>query len=173
MIGHRAQKIDEDEEKYNTLALANKRVKGYVISEADYMTYVESSRDPAKPSIMHFRPSLQWEAKARFANIVPHIEFSYDNLVKVIHDAIDSVAPDASEERIIFSEKEDNVMPQEEFNQLRAETEALAKSIIEKDNNQMGKVVGIIEQYLGRKIAEAVPSDGERMKLLKEELERF
>ena len=174
LIGHRAVRRDpedEDEEAtYSTLALSNKRVRQYLISEVDYMAYVEASRDPNKRSILHFKASPNWDAKARFPNIVPHIELSYDNIVTAIHNAIDSVTDNATEERIVFSEQEDQVMEEKAFNELHEETEKLAKEIIAENENNLGTVVRTIEHYLGKKLAKATPSDGERVKLLKEAL---
>ena len=175
MIGHRAERIDpeDDDIRYNSLALSNKRVRQYLMSEVDYMTYIESSRDPSKRSIMHFRSSMQWEAKARFPNIVASTELSYKNLVQAISNAIHSVAEDATEERIVFAEKEDEAMSASELATLIEATEAIAESLISKDDNNMAKIVKLRDDYIGKKLSDATPTDGARIALFKEALEQL
>lgn len=172
LLGHRAVKTDDDKIQYNTLALNNKKVKGYIMSEVDIMAYVASARGGETSSRMFFRSSQEWEAKARFKEIAESAPFSYDDLVKVVHEAVVKVEPDATDERIDFYDENNKaIYTVEDFNKLKNETELIAKNLIDADANSMGKVVETIDKYLGKKIGNAVPSDGERMELLKEALQ--
>ena len=172
LLGHRAVKTDDDKIQYNTLALNNKKVKGYIMSEVDIMAYVASARGGETSSRMFFRSSQEWEAKARFKEIAESAPFSYDDLVKVVHEAVVKVEPDATDERIDFYDENNKATyTVEDFNKLKNETELIAKNLIDADANSMGKVVETIDKYLGKKIGNAVPSDGERMELLKEALQ--
>lgn len=172
VIGHAEIKIDpEDEEnRYATLGI-NKKVKKIVLGLLDVFAYVESSRDPLQPNIMHFRSAKGWEAKARFANIVPSIEFSYENLVKAISDAVEGIA--TTETHRAYYEEEKIDVDEAEFMDLRHSTEKIARSIIENDANKVNEVVNLIQSTLGKKLEEATISDYQGVKVLKEELERI
>ena len=179
LIGHRTEKYDDEDtdkdNKYNTIALNNKKIKQYLMSEVDYAAYVESSRDPSKPSIMHFRPSKKWEAKARFAHIVSSIEFSYENLVKAINDAVEKESNETLDTKINYhdDEVESEDISQNDFQELAKRVEQKARGIINNNSEKASEVISTIEQYLGKKIAEATLGDAQRMKLLEEALEKI
>lgn len=174
VIGHRTQKVDSDTEvQYNTLALNNKRVKGYVMGELDVLAAIESSRDPMQPSIMHFRASKEWDAGARFKNIVPSVEFSYENLVKAIHDSVQAEGNVVSDEKHNYYEEEKFEITEEDFKILKADTEAKAKSILTDDPDKMSEILQLIDTTLGKKISETVAKDARVLTILREELDRF
>lgn len=172
VIAHAEIKIDPEDEdnRYATLGI-NKKVKKIVIGLLDVLAYVESSRDPMQPNIMHFRGAKGWEAKARFANIVPEIEFNYENLVKAITDAVKDIA--TTDHHKDYYEETAIKITEQEFANLKESTEALAKQIITNDENKMNEVVQLIDITLGKKLSESVFSDAMKIKVLKEELERL
>ena len=171
VIGHRTQKVDNDTEvQYNTLALNNKRVKGYVMGELDVLAAVESSRDPSQPSIMHFRASKEWDAGARFGNIVPSIEFNYKNLVKAIHDAVEAEGGVITDEKTNYYEKEPG-MEQAEFESLKTACESKARELIATDETRMEEILTVIDNVLGRKISECTINEAALLEVLKEELD--
>lgn len=169
VIGHRSQKTDSETEiQYNTLALNNKRVKGYVMGELDVLAAVESSRDPMQSSVMHFRASKEWDAGSRFKNIVPKIDFSYENLVEAIHNAVEQDATTDKKQNYYDQEKKEYT--EEEFQSLKQQCEMKAKSIIEQDDSKMNDVLKAIQDTLGKKISESTIKDAALMQVLLDEL---
>ena len=132
------------------------------------MAYVETSRDSTTPSIMHFRSSELWEAKARFEKIVPSTIFSYDHLVKAIHDAVQGVAT-TSERQSYIHEDEFPAISQAEFETLLREVNELAQMGIEKHG--LPTIQTLVREVLaGRKLSETTIDDYEIIRLLGEKL---
>jgi hypothetical protein len=171
IVAHADLKIDPEDEdnRYATLGI-NKKVKKIVVGLLDILTYVESSRDPSIPNLLHFRAGQGWEAKCRFANIKPVVEFSYENLVNAIEEASSSYA--TAEHHKDYFHDEDDSISHEEIEALKAEITEMAKQKIE----QMGDsqpILQLIDQTLAKKIAECTPQDYQGLNVLKEELDRI
>lgn len=87
----------------------------------------------------------------RFKYIVPSIEFSYDNLVKALNDAIDKEAA-VTGGKFVTSEREaQNVTLSYDYDALRAEFEEITSTLIQKDSNYYPpRIVQIVDKYLGK-----------------------
>lgn len=172
IVAHESKKVDPDDEenRYSTLAI-NKKVKGIVIGLLDILTYVDANRDPDSPNTMHFRSSENWEAKSRFANIVPSAVFNYDNLEKAIHDAVDGIATKEEHKDYYGGDDSTDSVSQEEYEKLRDKVLEVAVAKI----NEMGQgpVVELISITLGKKISETNIHDWEPLKALLIELENL
>lgn len=119
------------------------------------------------------------ECKSRFKMIEPVIEFSYDNLVKALNDAIDKEAAltdgayvTEEKEKIAETKTYDYDSLIEEFQQI------IGKIMEDKSNNttNSAKITQVIETYLGKgkKIVEATRDQAELIYLIVDELkEKF
>lgn len=168
LLAHDTSKQDEEDEKvrYATLNF-NKKVKRIVMGLLDLLVYVEMKRGE-DDRIMHFQSSELWEAKTRFADIEPSAIFSYDNFVKVFHNAIDRVA--TVEEREDFSSRGSQMPSEEEFIAYLEELNALAMYIIE-ESGEVEQVQNLIGKHLnGRKLGQADLEDYYMLKNLEEDL---
>lgn len=168
LLAHDTSKQDEEDEKvrYATLNF-NKKVKRIVMGLLDLLVYVEMKRGE-DDRIMHFQSSELWEAKTRFADIEPSAIFSYDNFVKVFHNAIDKVA--TVEEREDFSSRGTQMPSEEEFIAYLEELNALAMYIIE-ESGEVEQVQNLIGKHLnGRKLGQADLEDYYMLKNLEEDL---
>lgn len=168
LLAHDTSKQDEEDDKikYSTLNF-NKKVKRVVMGLLDLLIYVEMKRGE-EARIMHFQPSELWEAKTRFANIEPSATFSYDNFVKVFHDAIDKVATVDKRENITSTGSQ---LPSEkEFENYLASVNELAMATIDK-TGKVSEVQALINKHLsGKKLSQAELQDYYLIKNLEEEL---
>lgn len=164
-------KVDpEDEENYYATLDINKRVKKIVMALLDVLIFVEASRHPEKPNIMHFKSSEKWEAKERFPHIVESAIFSYENLVKAIEDALKPVAT-TTESKDYYSEEELEEVSDEEFERYKQELISYATNIAHTKGQQ--KVVDLINTTIGKKLSDAVPEDLALMKVIESELKTY
>lgn len=141
----------------------NKKVKAIVMGLLDQLIYVEGSRDPNEPSIMHFKGSAYWEAKSRFPNMIAEDVLSYDNLVRAIEDSVRGVATSNTWNREEHTVDKATVT-QEEFDSLRENLLQLAASKIESVGQ--APVLEEINTTLMKKISETDLSDYEMMTVL-------
>jgi len=170
IVGHEKSVVDkETEEQFMDINIANKRIKQYIVSMLDVLMYVEKTRDPAEPNIVYFKTTEKAEAKSRFPNIVPKIEFNYENVEKAI---LDSVGDDAIEGIIEYREENED-FSKEEFEELARYCEEKGKAIIAKDESKFNDVVQTIERTLGKKIGEATLRDVPLLRILKDELDQI
>jgi|GEM_PF-4736433 len=165
IIGHAAVKKDElnEEIKYRSLNF-NKKVKGIIMGLLDQLIYVESSRDPREPSIMHFKGSAYWEAKSRFPNIVAEDILSYENLVKAIQNSVKDVATTSDWDRKDPAAIEGVSSTQREFEEIRQSAIDIASSKIESVGQS--PVIEEINTTLMKKISETDISDVDMLKVL-------
>jgi len=171
LVAHAHLKQDEEDEKikYATLGF-NKKVKQIMMGLLDILIYVEANRDPLEPNIMHFRSSKFWEAKSRFANIVPSAIFSYDNLERAIADATKGVAKRSDSAGIEKHADSEVRISEADFCELKKATIAAAEKAIERAGQPV--VLEEINVALaGRKISETDISYVSALKLLKDKLE--
>lgn len=169
VIAHADLKVDpEDEERrYATLGF-NKKVKKIVMGMLDVLGYVEASRLPENPNLLHFRSSEFWEAKCRFSNMTETIELSYDNIVKAVHDAVGN---NSVEEHKDYYHQDSIEIPQEVIDSLKEKITTIAQEKIEEYG--VPKVVKLIEDTLGKKVAECTVHDYEGLVVLEEEIARL
>ena len=166
-------KVDpEDEENYYATLDFNKRVKKIVMAALDVLIFVEASRHPDKPNIMHFRSSEKWEAKERFPLIVDSAVFSYENLVKAISDALEPVAT-TKETKDYYSEDTSKVneVTEENFMKYKQELIAFATAVANRKGQQ--KVVDLINTTIGKKLSETTIEDISLMKVIELELREY
>lgn len=168
LLAHDTSKQDEEDDKikYATLNF-NKKVKRIIMGLLDLLIYVEMKRGE-EDRIMHFQPSELWEAKTRFSNIEPSATFSYDNFVKVFHNAIDGIATREKREDITSTGSQ---LPSEsEFEAYLTSINELAMEVID-ETGKVAEVQALINKHLsGRKLGQAELQDYYLLKNLEEEL---
>jgi hypothetical protein len=171
IIGHAAVKQDENNPdiKYRSMTF-NKKVKAIVMGLLDQLIYVEGSRDPNEPSIMHFKGSAYWEAKSRFPNIVAEDILSYENLERAIQNSVGAVATSNKWDREANT-SEKQTYSQSEFEKLREELIQLASAKIEALGQ--APVLEEINTTLMKKISETDLSDYEMMTVLQSRLKNM
>ena len=118
-------------------------------------------------------PDDSIECKCRFAQIAPCIDFSYDNLVNALHDAIDKEGA-TNDNKFITDEREERTQATTyDYDELTAEFSALVGQLMNKNQAYFApKITAIVDKYLGKgkKVSEATIEQAEFIHLINEEI---
>ena len=124
---------------------------------------------------LFMRETPRFVAGSRFKYIPDSIEFTYDNLVKAISDAIDKEAAE-HDNKFVTNERKNEYAEHElqmpKFADMKAEAEVLFGSLTQKDASNRNKISKIIQEYLGagKKFSETTEADAEKVWLIIQEL---
>ena len=183
LISHSTDKVikNENGEEYNriTPTLDN---RGKLICErtCDIIGYSRAVETPeGKSTRLYLRGTPRFVAGSRFKYVPDFIEFSYDNLVNAIMDAIDKEA--AENNNKFVTEKQSNLHTQEvkvyNFEELTQKFQSIVEKLMSGDKAQenSNKIVTIVETHLGKgkKVSECTPSQAELLDLIVYDLEHL
>ena len=124
---------------------------------------------------LFMRETPRFVAGSRFKYIPDSIDFTYDNLVKAISDAIDKEAAE-HDNKFVTNERKNEYAEHElqmpKFADMKAEAEVLFGSLTQKDASNRNKISKIIQEYLGagKKFSETTEADAEKVWLIIQEL---
>lgn len=124
---------------------------------------------------LFMRETPRFVAGSRFKYIPDSIEFTYDNLVKAISDAIDKEAAE-HDNKFVTDERKNEYAEHElqmpKFSEMKAEAEVLFGSLTQKDAANRNKISKIIQEYLGagKKFSDTTEADAEKVWLIIQEL---
>lgn len=133
----------------------------------------EVTEDGRKVTRLYMRESPRYMAGSRFAFTPDSIEFSYDNLVKAISDAIDKQA-EATGGKFITDER-NQVKDQDieyDFDALKDEFQDLVGQLMTKNQSNSVKITSVVDKYLGKgkKVSECNPEQSEQIDLINNDL---
>ena len=168
IIAHPNQKQEDvegqkEKNQYWDLAV-NKKIKGIAIGIMDLLIFVEHNRRPDVPNVAHFYASDSWEAKTRFANIVPSVEFSYENIKNAIAAAAGANASPVVERTLIDKVQ----VSTEDFFALKEDVNLLAQQKVASAG--LEPVKEKINYVLAKPLSQTDIADYERLLILQEEL---
>ncbi len=183
LISHATDKTFKDESgvEYNKIVpTLDKRANNIVARMADIIGYSRAITDDKgnNKTILFMRGTQRYEAGSRFKYTPDYIEFTYDNLVNAIADAIDKQAKEDGNE--LFTDKRENAYIDTtshlDFDELMNEFNELIKTF-SKDEKQMDeyyapRITQIINKLLGvgKKVNEMSRDQVEQLSLIIEEL---
>lgn len=185
MISHATDKsfVDETGKEYNKIVpTLEKKATNIVSRMADIIGYSRTIEDEeGKASTKLFmRGTPRFMAGSRFKYTPDYIDFSYDNLVNAIKDAIDKQAEENGGQYITdtHSNLHQEVYQELDFDQLKDEFDNTIRSIIsscdeEKFNSYyQPRIIQITDKYLGKgnKVASLNRDQVEPLSLVVEEL---
>ena len=183
LISHGTDKTfkDENGNEYNKIVpTLDKRANNIVARMADIIGYSRAVTDNEgnDKTLLFMRGTQRFEAGSRFKYTPDYIEFSYDNLVNAIADAIDKQAAEDGKE--LFTDERDNnyvdTSAELDFDELMKD---FNKCIDEfsKDEEKMGtyyapRITQIIDKYLGKgkKVNEMNRDQVEQLALIVEDI---
>ena len=183
LISHGTDKTfkDENGNEYNKIVpTLDKRANNIVARMADIIGYSRAVTDNEgnDKTLLFMRGTQRFEAGSRFKYTPDYIEFSYDNLINAIADAIDKQAEEDGKE--LFTDERDNnyidTSAELNFDELMKE---FNKHIDEfsKDEEKMGtyyapRITQIIDKYLGKgkKVNEMNRDQVEQLALIVEDI---
>ena len=161
LISHATDKVFKDEsgQEYNKIVpTLDKRSNNIVARMADIIGYSRSVTDAEgnDKTLLFMRGTQRFEAGSRFKYIPDYIDFTYENLVNAIADAIDKQAEEDGKE-LFTDERENNYIDTSshlDFDELMEEFKKLVDKFSE-DEEKMAtyyapRITQIIDNYLGK-----------------------
>lgn len=183
LISHATDKAFKDETgaEYNKIVpTLDKRANNIVARMADIIGYSRAVTDEKgnNKTILFMRGTQRYEAGSRFKYTPDYIEFSYDNLVNAIAEAIDKQAKEDGEE--LFTDERENAYRDTsshlDFDELmKAFQDIIAE--FSKDEEKMEtyyapRITQIIDKFLGKgkKVNEMSRDQVEQLALIVDDL---
>ena len=163
LISHATDKVFKDEagNEYNKIVpTLDKRANNIVARMADIIGYsrIVTDKEGNNLTKLFMRGTPRYEAGSRFKYTPNYIDFSYDNLVSAISDAIDKQAQEDGKE--FFTDKKSNLYEDTtkdlNFDELMKNCNDLIKGMIDNNSEEVFKefyqprIVQITDRYLGR-----------------------
>jgi hypothetical protein len=163
LISHATDKTFKDESgtEYNKIVpTLDKRANNIVARMADIIGYsrIVTDKDGNNVTKLFMRGTPRYEAGSRFKYTPDYIDFSYDNLVGAISDAIDKQAEEDGKQ--FFTDKKTNLYEDTtkdlNFDELMKNCNALIKKMIDDNSEEtftgfyQPRIVQITDRYLGR-----------------------
>ena len=142
---------------------------------ADIYAYAEkyTENNEAKVRLILRSPDNSAETGCRFKYIKPAIEFTYDNLVQALNEAIDKEAA-MHDNKFVTDEREVATTAQIfDYDALITEFQALVGDLMNKNASYYGpRITQIVDKYLGKgkKVAEATIDQAEFISLINTEI---
>ena len=186
LISHGTDKTfkDENGNEYNKIVpTLDKRANNIVARMADIIGYSRAVTDNEgnDKTLLFMRGTQRFEAGSRFKYTPDYIEFSYDNLVNAIADAIDKQAEEDGKE--LFTDERDNnyidTSAELDFDELMKDFNKYIDEF-SKDEEKMGtyyapRITQIIDKYLGKgkKVNEMNRDQVEQLALIVEDIKNL
>lgn len=180
LISHAKTKTDKNAkgEDVSTQIIPTLDNRGRLICErtCDIIGYsCTVTNDEGKTQTRLFmRGTPQYVAGARFKYIPDSIEFTYENLVKAISDAIDKQAEESGGQFVTNDPTQ--VVTKEvtyDFDSLINRFQDLVGELMSTNQSNAVKITSIVDKYLGKgkKVSDCSPDQAEQIDLIVHELE--
>lgn len=177
MISHSKVKqfVDENGNSYDKTVMTLADTPRLIVSRmSDIIGYSKAvDTDEGTKTRLFLRGTTKFEAGSRFKHIPDYIDFTYENLVNVIADAIEKQEQEdgvtATNEYINVYQ---SVTEEKTFGEVVNETKEVITKIMENDENNASKISKIIETHLGKnkKLAEATEDQTDLIVLILDDL---
>lgn len=188
LISHSIDKTftDENGQEYNKIVpTLDKRATNIVSRMADIIGYSRSvtNEDGSEVVKLFMRGTSRYIAGSRFKYTPDYIDFSYDNLVNAIADAIDKQSNEDGNE--FFTNERNNLYTDTteelDFDELMDSFNNIVNSIIENNDDDTFKnywqprIVQITDKYLGRgqKVSQCSREQREALSLIVDDLKEL
>lgn len=155
LISHSTEKTftnEKGQEVSKIVPTLDKRARLVCERTCDIIGYSRSiDTDDGNKTILFMRGTPRFVAGSRFRFTPDFIEFSYDNLVNAIAEAIDKEA--AASNGTLVTDEKTQVVSQEEtydFEALMKEFQDLVGILMQKDQGNAIKITQIVDKHLGK-----------------------
>ena len=177
LISHSTDKVfkDTDGNEYNQIVPTLDK-RGRLICERTcdiigFSTVVNTENGPQTRLFMRETP--RYVAGSRFKYIPDSIEFSYNNLVNAIKEAIDKQA--AENGGMYVTDARTQVVTQDvsyDFETLMKQFQDVVGQLMSKNQSNGPKITSIVEKHLGRgkKVGDCTPDQAEHLSLIIDDL---
>ena len=155
LISHSTEKTftnEKGQEVSKIVPTLDKRARLVCERTCDIIGYSRAiDTDDGNKTILFMRGTPRFVAGSRFRFTPDFIEFSYDNLVNAIAEAIDKEA--AASNGTLVTDEKTQVVSQEEtydFEALMKEFQDLVSILMQKDQGNAIKITQIVDKHLGK-----------------------
>lgn len=129
--------------------------------------------DDGRKTLLYMRESPRYMAGSRFKYTPDYIEFSYENLVAAIADAIDKQAQETGGKYI--TEERTQAVTQDvtyDFDALKSEFQEIVSDLMSANQSNAAKITAIVDKYLGKgkKVNDCSPEQAEQIDLIVHDL---
>lgn len=178
IISHEIDKTFKDESgnEYNQIIpTLDKRANLVCSRTCDLIGYVRQvSTDNGMQTRLFLRGTPRFIAGSRFRYTPDSIEFTYENLVNAIGDAIEEEARQDRSRVINESQAAQVYTAEEEYNfpKMMDEFQSLVGDLIQKSPNMTAKITSIIDKHLGRgkKVGDCTAANAPQLDLILDDL---
>ena len=182
-ISHSTEKLVKDEkgnESNRIVPALPTRPYDIINKMVDIICYIREIKEiqgenVIKKRYLFFRGDDRFLAGSRYEKIVPRVEFSYQNLVNAIQDAIDAQVSlsnnNTTDDYNVFYEKK----IEESFDEIMVKAKNLWIKLTTGNEANAIKILQIVEEIFGKKmkISEALPSQSNLLALVVEQMEQM
>lgn len=166
---------DEKGESYEkVIPTVDKRGLKVLSRAVDIIGYSKSKQleDGSKKTFLLMRGSEFYEAGSRWKYTPEYIEFTYDNLLNAIVEAIDK---EETENGSVVVESKETIYAEKieyNFEEVMDEISKLCEVIIENSEKNASKITKIVDEYLGKgkKVSQCTDDQIEQVVLILEDL---
>ena len=118
---------------------------------------------------LFLRDTPRYTAGSRFKYMPDVIDFTYDNLVKALSDAIEKEAQENGG-KLVTENRIEQIHAEEEFDftQLMEDFNSLTSQLVEKDPSNAIKITAVIDKILGvgKKVMDCTPGQAEQINII-------
>lgn len=178
LISHATDKTFKDEEgnEYNQIVPTLDK-RGRLICErtCDIIGYSTSvNTENGTQTRLFMRGTPRYVAGSRFKYIPNSIEFTYENLVNAIAEAIDKQAEETGGKYI--TNEPTQVITKDityDFDALTSQFQDLVGELMSANQSNANKITAIVDKYLGKgkKVGDCAPEQAEQIDLINHDLE--
>ena len=186
MISHDQDKIfkDEDGKEYNQIVPTLGNQPRLVVDRmSDLIGYARpiQEEDGSTKTLLFMRGTPRFVAGSRFADTPEYIEFTYDNLVNAIHDAVDKLSKRYGEDAVTDAPTAAHIPePEIDFDGLMSEFNDIVAKLQEVGGGAFGtkyapRIQEIVQQHLGvgKTVSEMSRAQGEQLVLIVDDLKEW
>lgn len=186
MISHDQDKIfkDEDGKEYNQIVPTLGNQPRLVVDRmSDLIGYARpiQEEDGSTKTLLFMRGTPRFVAGSRFADTPEYIEFTYENLVNAIHDAVDKLSERYGAEAVTDEPTAAHIPePEIDFDGLMAEFNDIVAKLQEVGGGSFGtqyapRIQEIVQRHLGagKTVSEMSRNQGEQLVLIVDDLKEW
>lgn len=177
LISHAQDKTfkDANGEEYNQIVpTLDNKARLICQRTCDIVGYsCTADTEDGRKTLLYMRESPRYMAGSRFKYTPEYIEFSYENLVAAIADAIDKQAEDTG--GAFITEERTQTVTQEvvyDFDALKSEFQEIVGTLMSANQSNASKITAVVDKYLGKgkKVNDCSPEQAEQIDLIVHDL---
>lgn len=167
----------EDGTQYTrVVSTLNDKAKDIVFGMSDILGYARTMTTESGNKIYLFlRETPQFEAGARWEYVPDKIEFTYENLVKVVQEAVERASTSYGSEYVTAAKQNMYIENTVDFESVMEETKNVIGEILAIKESMSAEITDIVEKHLGhdRKLRDCTKEQAQAVMLIRDDLKKL